>query len=107
MERMRSLICRHLKNWMLGIYLATAVPLAWATDDLAPLRAQFVLPDDQVDFAPAKLAVDKLIDPTTDIVAIRHELDRWELVVHSNVPEGANARQTLEALLKTLYQPGP
>lgn len=106
MERLRSLICRHLKTWTLGIYLATAVPLAWAANDLAPLRAQFTLPDDQVDFAAAKLAVDKLIDPTTDIVATRHELDRWEQAVRNNVPENASARQTLEALLKTLYQPG-
>ncbi|MFC3656931.1 transglutaminase family protein [Xanthomonas hyacinthi] len=50
--------------------------------------------------------VDRLIDPATDTAAIRRELDRWERVIRANVPVGANGRLTLDALLKTLYQPG-
>ena len=87
--------------------LAVAMTAAAASNPLTPLEAQFTLPDDQVDFGEAKLVVDQLIDPSTDTVAIRRELDRWEHAVRSNVPAGANGRQTLDALLKTLYQPGP
>lgn len=90
-----------------GLLLAAAMSSAVASDPLADLKAQFALPDDRVNFADAKLAVDQLIDPSTDTAAIRHELDRWEHAIRSNVPAGANGRQTLDALLKTLYQPGP
>lgn len=83
------------------------MPSAFASDPLASLQAQFTLSDDQVDFAEAKLVVDQLIDPKTDTAAIRRELDRWEHAIRSNVPTGANGRQTLDALLKTLYEPGP
>lgn len=75
--------------------------------DLAPLRAQFQLPDEQVDYAAAKLVVDRLIDPSTDTAAVRRELDHWEAAVRGNVPANPTARQVLDALLKTLYQPGP
>ena len=65
------------------------------------------MPDEQVSFGEAKLVVDLLIDPSNDTAATRRELDHWERVVRSNVPAGANGRQTLDVLLKTLYQPGP
>lgn len=94
-------------TWGLGVLLASLVPVAWAAVDLAPLRAQFQLPDEQVDYAAAKLVVDGLIDPSTDTAAVRRELDRWEAAVRSNVPADPTARQVLDALLKTLYQPGP
>ena len=82
------------------------MPAAAASDPLAALKAQFALPDEQVSFGEAKLAVDQLIDPSTDTATIRRDLDRWERAVRSNVPAGANGRQTLDALLKTLYEPG-
>lgn len=93
--------------WLIGLLLAVAMPSASASDPLADLKAQFALPDGQVNFADAKLAIDKMIDPSTDKAAIRSELDRWERAIRSNVPAGADGRQTLDALLKTLYEPGP
>ncbi len=83
------------------------MPLTWATADLAPLRAQFSLPDQQVNYADAKLVVDRLIDPATDVAAVRRELDRWEQAIRTNFPVGASPRTRLDALLKTLYEPGP
>ncbi len=97
---------RHWIVCLTGLCLAAACSSAWAADPLPALKAQFVLPDDQVNYAAAKLAVDQIIDPGTDSVAILRELDRWEQAVRVNVPVGANGRQTLDALLKTLYQPG-
>lgn len=93
-------------TWALGALLASLVPVAWAAADLAPLRAQFQLPDEQIDYAAAKLVVDRLIDPNTDTATVRRELDRWEAAVRGNVPANPTARQVLDALLKTLYQPG-
>lgn len=104
---MEKRLHRHWIVCLIGLCLAATVSSAWASDPLVTLRAQFKLPDDQVDYADAKLAVDRLIDPTTDTAAIRRELDRWERAIRANVPAGANGRQTLDALLKTLYQPGP
>lgn len=82
------------------------MPAAAASDPLASLKVQFALPDEQVNFGEAKLVIDQLIDPSTDAAAIRRDLDRWERAARSNVPAGANGRQTLDALLKTLYEPG-
>ncbi|MGH8085510.1 MAG: transglutaminase family protein [Lysobacter sp.] len=79
----------------------------WANDDLASLRSQLQSPDDRVDYAAAKLAVDRLIDPSTDVAAVRRHLDEWERAVRGNVPANPSARQVLDALIKTLYEPGP
>ncbi len=65
------------------------------------------MPDDRVNYATAKLVVDQIIDPGMDSSTILPALDRWEQAIRSNVPAGANGRQTLDALLKTLYEPGP
>ncbi|WP_158601682.1 transglutaminase family protein [Solilutibacter pythonis] len=70
------------------------------------MRAQFQLPDDRVDYATAKLAVNSIIDPSTDTAAVRRQLDQWERAVRGNVPATPTARQVLDALLKTLYVPG-
>lgn len=98
---------RHFWHFLLAGLLLSAAPPAVASDPLTDLKAQFASPDDRVNFADAKLAVDRLIDPSTDIVGIRHELDHWERAVRSNISAGANGRQALDALLKTLYEPGP
>ncbi|RYJ05011.1 MAG: alpha/beta hydrolase, partial [Actinomycetales bacterium] len=52
---------------------------------LSPLRAQFQLPDNRVDYAAAKLEVDRIIDPSTDTAAVRRQLDQWERAVRGNV----------------------
>lgn len=89
------------------VFLLLCATCALAEDSLQPLRAQFALPNDRIDYAEAKLAVDKLIDPTTDVVAVREALGRWESAVRINAPSGATVRQTFDALVKTLYEPGP
>lgn len=90
-----------------GACLLVLAPFAWATSDLAPLHAQFQLPDERVDYAVAKLVVDRLVDPSTDTTAVHRQLDEWERAVRENLPANPTARQVLDALLKTLYEPGP
>ncbi|MGY0556523.1 MULTISPECIES: transglutaminase family protein [unclassified Lysobacter] len=92
-------------GWVLGVLLASVAPFACAAD-LAPLRVLFQLPDNRVDYAATKLTVDRLIDPSTDVAAVRRQLDQWESAVRGNVPTNPTARQVLDALLKTLYEPG-
>lgn len=99
-------VCRWIV-WGLVVLLAFPAPAAWAADDLALLRAQFALPDNSIDYAETKLVVDTLIDPNTDAAAVRRELDRWEQAVRRNFPAGASPQVRLDALLKTLYEPGP
>lgn len=99
----------HTHRWAirgLGTLLAFLAFAARAAGDLAPLRTQFQLPDDKVDYATVKLTVDRLIDPATDTAAVRRQLDEWERAVRGNVPTSPSARQVLDALLKTLYEPG-
>lgn len=99
----------HTHRWAirgLGTLLAFLAFAARAAGDLAPLRTQFQLPDDKVDYATVKLTVDRLIDPATDTAAVRRQLDEWERAVRGNVPTNPSARQVLDALLKTLYEPG-
>ena len=93
--------------WAVAACLWAATPSAWATVDLAPLRAQFALSQHQVDYLDAKLAVDRLIDPATDAAAVRRDIDRWEQAIRRNFPVGASDRTQLDALIKTLYEPGP
>lgn len=92
--------------WAIGICLLAAAPMSWAAVNLAPLRAQFELPDQRVNYLDAKLAVDRLIDSSTDAAAVRRDIDRWEQVVRGNFPAGSSDRAILDALLKTLYTPG-
>lgn len=93
--------------WGLGAPLAFLAFAACAAGDLAPLRVQFQLPDDRVDYGAAKLTVDRLIDPSTDTAAVRQQIDEWERAVRGNVPPNPTARQMRDALFKTLYEPGP
>ena len=90
-----------------AVFLLLSATCAFATDSLQPLRAQFALPNERIDYTEAKLVVDKLIDPGTDVAALRKALGQWEAAVRTNVPSGATTRQTFDALVKTLYEPGP
>lgn len=99
--------CRPWSVLALLLCVGALGPTAMASAAPEPLRAQFALPPDRIDYAEAKLAIDRLIDPETDAVAVRRELDAWTKATDANMPAGADERGRLEALLKTLYEPGP
>ncbi len=77
-----------------------------STPTLADLRAQLTQPEVQVDFAKAKLTIDRLIDPSIDAASVMRELDALTAAVKSRIPAGASRRSQLDILLATLYQPG-
>lgn len=81
--------------------------VAVATDTaLAPLRALLVLPEAEVDFAKAKLAIDRLIAPGIDVNATLKSLDAMAGQVRVTIPPGANRRTALVALMTYLYKSG-
>ncbi|MFT7721308.1 MAG: transglutaminase family protein [Roseateles sp.] len=80
---------------------------AWAAPELSPLRAQFELADDHIDYGETKLLVDRVIAPETDTDSVRRQLDQWELAIRGMLPAHPTPRQILDTLLKTLYLAGP
>jgi len=102
-----------LFSLMLGICLVvlcaplTAANAPTSSTALADLRRQFALPEQQVDFAQAKLTIDRLIDPSIDVAAVLRELDQLTATVKQRTPAGLTKRAELDVLLETLYKPGP
>jgi len=74
---------------------------------LGVVRALLATPEGQVDFARAKVTIDRLIDPSIDGPGTLRQLDAWAATVRARFPAGASKRVKLDILLSTLYKPGP
>lgn len=98
-----------LKIAALCSFLASlsSMPADAATDALQPLRTILEMPEAGIDLAEAKLAIDRLIDPNTDVPGTLKKLDAMAQQIKRQLPPGANRRATLVALLTFLHQPGP
>ncbi|MCR6700954.1 MAG: transglutaminase-like domain-containing protein [Dokdonella sp.] len=99
-----------LRGWTLGgigLLLACACA-AQATPGsaYAELQRHLVQPDQAVDFAAAKIAIDRLIDPSVDAAAVQRELDRLTRAVAARTPAGLTPRARMDVLLSTLYTAG-
>lgn len=97
--------------WMLGMCLAlrcvpapAALPTTGTGAEIQRLLAQ---PEQDIDFAVAKLAIDKQIDPATDVPGNLKEIDRWVVLVKSRTPSGLSRKRQMDVLISTLYKPGP
>lgn len=77
------------------------------SDAVEAVRAVLSLPDDQLDYARAKLALDKIIDPSVDVDATLAELDRMAKKARRLAGLGATTDVKLAALRKLIYQSGP
>jgi regulator of sirC expression with transglutaminase-like and TPR domain len=75
--------------------------------DLQPLRALLQQPEGVVDFAKAKLAIDRIMDPASSESATALRLSALAERIRSRFPSGASPRTKLDLLISTLYQPGP
>jgi regulator of sirC expression with transglutaminase-like and TPR domain len=89
--------------------LLAAVPspvAAAASTPAAIVRGILSLPDDQLDYGRAKLAFDRIVDPSSNVDAISAELDR--LAQSANALAGADASQAskLSALRRAIYESG-
>ncbi len=91
----------------IGLLLACAyVAQATPGSAYADLQRHLTQPDQSVDFAAAKIAIDRLIDPSIDVAAVQRELDRLTRAVAARTPAGLTPRARMDVLLSTLYTAG-
>lgn len=64
-------------------------------------------PEEDIDFAEAKLAIDQLIDPTIDVAATRQRLDSMVVAIMKMTTVSASSMEKKEALRKYLYESVP
>lgn len=89
------------------LLLCTRAALAAPEPAFADLQRQLAQPDAAVDFATAKLTVDRLIDPGIDTDAVMRELDQLTQAIAARTPAGLTPRERMDILLSTLYTAGP
>jgi regulator of sirC expression with transglutaminase-like and TPR domain len=73
----------------------------------AAVEAVLSVPEAEVDYAEAKLALDLLVDPLLDVDAARAELDRLTDAALRLAGQGAHPGMKLAALGRLIYEPGP
>lgn len=103
------------KRWLSPLLLHTAMgTTALAAQhvqepdaNLEVIRAILELPDSQIDLANAKLTIDRMIDPQTDIASGRKQLDAMVAEIRARLPAHPSSRHKLEALQTCSYQAGP
>ena len=71
------------------------------------VRAILSAPEDRLDYARAKLALDALVDPSSDPEATMAELDRMARKAKHLAGPGADSSAKLDALRKLIYASGP
>jgi regulator of sirC expression with transglutaminase-like and TPR domain len=74
---------------------------------LAQIREMLDQPDQQLDLAKAKLAIDQMIDPRVEPAAALKQLDAIVAQVKARLPARASSRDKFEALRAYLYQADP
>jgi regulator of sirC expression with transglutaminase-like and TPR domain len=76
------------------------------SDAAEAIRALLETPDDQLDFARAKLSFDKMIDPTIDIDAWMQKIGQMEQAVRTMAGTSASRWEKLGAIQKYIYESG-
>lgn len=74
---------------------------------LQPLRVLLQQPEGRIDFAKAKLTIDRLMDPATSESATALRLNALAERIRARIPAGATRRAKLDLLISSLYQAGP
>lgn len=73
----------------------------------APIIAEILQPREATDFASAKLAFDKLIDPTVDTKATMREIDALVFEARKLAGPRASDGAKIDAIRKVIYESGP
>lgn len=82
----------------------TIVPVP--DQDAQRLRVLLWQPEEQIDLAKAKVAIDHLVDPSVDEAATLKEVDGWVVKVRARIPAGATTWAKVMAIYSTVYLPG-
>lgn len=75
--------------------------------DLAVVRALLAMPESGIDLAKAKIAIDRIIDPSQDERIVLRDVDKLSSTISLRIPPRAWQRQKLEILVDSLRTPGP
>lgn len=75
--------------------------------ELAALKRLLAQPEGSIDLAQAKVAIDRMVDPKTDVQGTLRSLDQWAAKVRARFPAGASNKAKIELLVSTLTEPGP
>jgi len=70
------------------------------------VQAVLATPDDEIDFAKAKLTFDKLVDPSVDMKADLKRIDQMVATIKTMAGPSASSRQKLIAIRKYIYESG-
>ncbi|HEX8258481.1 MAG TPA: hypothetical protein VF589_12695 [Allosphingosinicella sp.] len=78
-----------------------------SADPAAAVHAILSVPDDELDYACAKLALDRIVDPSIDVQATMVELHRMAGIARELAGPSATDGAKLAALRKLIYESGP
>ncbi|MCK9345058.1 MAG: hypothetical protein M0P64_02955 [Candidatus Pacebacteria bacterium] len=85
-----------------------AVPSSAAfANDLSPIQAMLRLPENQIDLGKAKLTIDKMIDPSIDIMANLKKIDSMVANIQMGLLFNASSPEKLQVLRTYLYTANP
>jgi regulator of sirC expression with transglutaminase-like and TPR domain len=90
-----------------GALLLVAGGPAFAETAVQTVRGVLAAPEARIDYARAKLTLDKLVDPKTDVEGTLRDIDGMVAVVRSMAPPGASDVEKLRAVRRYLYVDGP
>ncbi len=76
------------------------------SDSLLALRKMLKLPENKIDLIKAKLLIDQMIDPKTDVVATRKSLDAMATNIKTLLPPNASNQNKLIGLRRYVYLSG-
>jgi len=80
--------------------------LVRAGSEIQILRSTLAGPEDKIDFAKAKLTIDKLVDPHTNINTLLGQIDQMVRTVRAMAGPNASAIKKLAAVRRFIYESG-
>jgi regulator of sirC expression with transglutaminase-like and TPR domain len=93
--------------WLGAAGQAQAATPASGHPTIRALREVLDMPEGQIDFATAKVTIDRLVDPTIDAQSTLAQVETMAQRVKAMLPFAASVEQRYEALRTYLYEPGP
>lgn len=71
------------------------------------IRAILELPEQKIDLAKAKLAIDRMVDPSIDTGRTQKQIDELAKALKAKVGTSTSSQEKLETLKAFIYQSGP
>ena len=101
-----KVLCSFMILLSAGLTPPTAANAQPSISPAAVVRDILSVPDDQLDYARAKLAFDRIVDPSINIDSTLAEIDRMARSATALAGPGASSARKLAALRTVIYQSG-